>query len=478
MSLNSLLPKSLANRLVVLNVAAFYLLLGLAFLILYGSIGAVLQSRADNEFKEDVAEFAQILSDFGLDGVKEEMDKETLVEFDSSFLLLFDSSGAKVHATPMDYFQNYVPLVSVNESGLDDTKIVKFDNQYFELSDVSARIAHAPLSTEFQLIMGESTEERDEIMGLLALAFVSVFLFTLPTASMLVWGITRRAVMGIQSVQSAALDLKQGALSRRVRSEKQVEEVQTLADTFDAMADRIQRLVVEIQEMTENISHDLRTPIGRIRLLVESMAADTNKDTETERKSLQAISECDRLITMIDTSLDVSETEAGVVHSLPVDINMVELLRDACELFEALAEEKRIGISRNFLNVCIVSGQLNSVQRMIANLLDNAVKYTSYGGSIDVAMSKAEGILSIEISNTGFVIDENNYENIFNRFYRVDSSRSSDGCGLGLSYSRAVARAMGGDITVVSNQVSRNTFTLTMPFHELSANAQSTMIAV
>jgi len=93
-------------------------------------------------------------------------------------------------------------------------------------------------------------------------------------------------------------------------------------------------------------------------------------------------------------------------------------------------------------------------------------------------MSKAEGILSIEISNTGFVIDENNYENIFNRFYRVDSSRSSDGCGLGLSYSRAVARAMGGDITVVSNQVSRNTFTLTMPFHELSANAQSTMIAV
>jgi len=315
------------------------LLLGLAFLILYGSIGAVLQSRADNEFKEDVAEFAQILSDFGLDGVKEEMDKETLVEFDSSFLLLFDSSGAKVHATPMDYFQNYVPLVSVNESGLDDTEIVKFDNQYFELSDISARIAHAPLSAEFQLIMGESTEERDEIMGLLALAFVSVFLFTLPTASMLVWGITRRALMGIQSVQSAALELKQGALSRRVRSENQVEEVQTLADTFDAMADRIQRLFEEIQEMTENISHDLRTPIGRIRLLVESMAADTNKDTETERKSLQAISECDRLITMIDTSLDVSETEAGVVHSLPVDINMVELLRDACELFEALAEE-------------------------------------------------------------------------------------------------------------------------------------------
>jgi len=168
MSLGAWLPKSLSGRLVAYNVAAFYALLGLAFLTLYWAIGTVLESRSDNEFKEDTIEFSDILAQTGIEGVIEEMNNETFLEYDNSFMLLFKSPAKIIHETPMDYWQNFQPEPEKLQAAFEQVDNVLFDTRFFELNDTNARIVYAPLSPEILLVMAESTEETDEIMQLLA----------------------------------------------------------------------------------------------------------------------------------------------------------------------------------------------------------------------------------------------------------------------------------------------------------------------
>jgi signal transduction histidine kinase len=333
----------------------------------------------------------------------------------------------------------------------------------FEEVDKEARVIYGELSDQYQMIIGESTDEQDDVLELLLLAIIAVFILSLPIALLLVWGITRRSIAGIKRVSETALQLKRGNLSRRVNAVNEAEEVQTLADTFDSMADRIQQLISDMREMTDNIAHDLRTPISRIRLLSESMLSASDDVAQYQENADLTVRECDRLIDLINISLDVSETEAGISLDREKTFDIVEVVEDACELYDALAEEKAVRISQLLVERCDIRGDVHSIQRMVANLFDNAVKYSDQGGLISVLMKIEDAQVHITISNSGTVICESEFPKIFNRYYRIDSSRSGDGRGLGLSYARAVAKLHGGDILVKSDRISRvNTFTVVL----------------
>jgi signal transduction histidine kinase len=177
-----------------------------------------------------------------------------------------------------------------------------------------------------------------------------------------------------------------------------------------------------------------------------------------------AIEECDRLIEMINTMLFISRTEAGVTQPELAEMDIAALVRDACRLFKAPAEEKGIALDSRGPERLALSGDIRLVQRMVGNLLDNAIKYTRAGGRVDVAVrSPAGGRVEIEVRDTGPGISATDLPHVFERFYRGDPSRSRTGAGLGLSFARAVARAHGGDITAASSPGGGSTFTVTLP---------------
>lgn len=243
----------------------------------------------------------------------------------------------------------------------------------------------------------------------------------------------------------------------------QGDEIQQLADTFNAMLDRIRDLIAEMREMTDNIAHDMRSPLARIRAISEVAVSSASTSDDHKQAASTTIEECDRLLQMINATLDVAEAEAGTAAADVQTVDISELARDACELFEPVAEEKEIELTCELDSGCSIRGNVQNLQRMLANLLDNALKYTPPKGRVGINLGCEDDSIRVAVADTGIGIPAVDQARIFERFFRCDQSRTESGCGMGLSFSQAVARAHGGDISVNSEPGNGTTFTITFP---------------
>jgi signal transduction histidine kinase len=241
------------------------------------------------------------------------------------------------------------------------------------------------------------------------------------------------------------------------------DEIDQLAMTFNQMLDRIQTLVTEIRQMGDNIAHDLKSPLTRIRGSAEIALTTARSPAEYEAMAAGAIEECDRLLAMINTMLMISRTEAGVEKPARESLDLTALAREACELFGTPAEDQGIALACSVPETCPVTGDHRMLRRLIANLLDNALKYTQAGGSVELTVFQNAGSAALTVRDTGSGISAGDLPRIFERFYRCDQSRSVAGTGLGLSLARAIARAHGGEITVESRPGRGSAFTVTLP---------------
>jgi heavy metal sensor kinase len=288
----------------------------------------------------------------------------------------------------------------------------------------------------------------------------SLFIF----AAIIGWFMARRALAGVEAVTRTARHISESSLTERVPVKKHQDEIDQLAITFNQMLDRIQTLVTGIREMSDNIAHDLKSPITRIRGISEVSLSAGASEKEYENMAASTVEECDRLLDMINTMLVISRTEAGVNKLDAKELDIGAVVRDACELFRSPAEDKDLKLVCDVFGNFSISGDNRLIQRMIANLLDNAIKYTPAGGSVQVTVSTAnDTAIAVAVTDTGIGISEKDIPRIFDRFYRCDPSRSEAGIGLGLSFARAVARAHGGDISVFSKSGQGSTFTVTFP---------------
>jgi signal transduction histidine kinase len=264
------------------------------------------------------------------------------------------------------------------------------------------------------------------------------------------WFIARRAVSGIEAVTRTARQIADGALEKRVPSLPGQDEINRLATAFNEMIDRIQALVSGIREMNDHIAHDLKSPVTRIRGLAEVTLTTDRSLSGFETMAASTVEECDRLLDMINTMLVISETEAGVQRLQPEALDMAAVVREACELFEPFAEDKNVGLSCIAPDRAVIQGEIGKIQRMVSNLIDNAVKYTPSGGSVALILAEETDHVRLEVSDTGIGISETDLPHVFERFYRCDRSRSEPGSGLGLSLVKAIVLFHGGEIAVDS----------------------------
>ncbi len=459
------LPKTLGFRLTQWYTSAFLVCLVVAFIGLYVSLDAILNSRMDDDLREDIAEFQDWLTEEGVEKVTEEIQREASSSNQSEILLrLYDRKSNRVIASSdlSDWKGVELAPASLQQTGITSShpilETIKLSEQEYP-----ARIISAVIGPGLTLQVGETLEQKEEIMELLLKVFAGMFFVGIPLASGVGWFIARSAVKGIEEVSRAAKDLGMGELDRRVSVQEHGDEIQTLVNSFNAMAARIKSLIHEMREMTDNIAHDLRSPLTRIRAMAEIAQSHPESTKDNNKTAGDILKECDRLMHFINTTLDIAEMEAGATHAKKGPIDFSQLIADLCEFYEPVASEKSITLSISLEPNCQLIGDKHNLQRMVANLLDNAMKYSSPEGRIRVELLPSPHEYRLTIADSGVGIPFSDQNRVFDRFFRCDHSRSLDGCGLGLSFARSVARAHGGDIAVISETAKGSVFTCILP---------------
>lgn len=453
---------TVAFRLTLWYAAVFALTSGVGFLFFYLLIAAVIQERTDQELSEQVNRFATLLAVRGVEGVKQEAILEAQAAGEKKIFFRFlATNGSVFSSSNMSYWQN-IPVDRSAIATLVSTSRPVIDTIVIPDRKHKVRVLYNFISPSIILQLGQSQEYYSRFIDAFKRIFIGTMAFLILLAALIGWFMARRALSGVQAVTVTAQTIAEGSLEKRVPVKPRGDEIDQLADTFNHMLDRIESLVSGIKEMSDNIAHDLRSPITRIRGLAE-VTLTTGSGTVEEYENLAAstIEECDRLLDMINTMLLISKTEAGVGNLEAVEMNLAGVVRDACDLFKVAAEDKGIELTCHVPEQCVFNGDRSMIQRMVANLLDNAIKFTPAPGHVDVSLSGGDGLSPvIRVKDTGVGISDEDRLHIFKRFYRCDRSRSQSGIGLGLSLTKAVVKAHGGTIDVVSRSGTGSTFTV------------------
>jgi heavy metal sensor kinase len=462
-SKNRISPRhSLAFRLTLWYAGIFTLSSGVAFLLFYLLIATYMQEQIDQELLGQAKRFAALLSTEGVESAQ----GAALVEAQAAgvkkvFFCFLSLDGRAFSSSNMTYWKD-IPLDEKAVRALLRDGRPVLETCILPGQRDKIRILYALIGPDIILQMGQALEGQARFLAAFRQIFISTMALLILGAAGLGWFMARRAVSGVEAVTRTARKISGGTLGERVPVKGRGDEIDQLALTFNQMLDRMQTLLTEIREMTDHLAHDLRSPLTRIRGHAEVTLTTAGSLREYEALAADTIEECDRLLDLINTLLLISKTETGVQTLAAVEIDLTALVREACDLFGPTAEDKGLRWHYDLPEAHRMRGDARLIQRLLANLLDNAIKYTPSGGSVSIGLAEKEGRPIITVKDTGIGITAADLPRIFERFYRGDRSRSQEGIGLGLSLARAIARAHGGDLTASSTPQQGSTFTVTL----------------
>ena len=278
--------------------------------------------------------------------------------------------------------------------------------------------------------------------------------------------LTRRALQPIRSLIRTIREIQAGRMDARVPDPRTEDEFQELVMLFNHMLGRIESLLEAMKESLDNVAHDLRSPLTRLRVNAET-ALLSDQDEQSYREVLgNCIEESDRILVMLNTLMDISEAEAGALKLNLQNVDLSRVIEEVLDVYRFVAEEKNIEIrSTGPEEPLTIRADGTRLRQAVANLVDNAVKYTPPGGRVDIEVSEQPDGVDIIVRDTGAGIPEDDLPRIWDRLFRGDRSRSEKGLGLGLSLVRAIIQAHGGSVDVVSSVNEGSAFTVHLPFH-------------
>ncbi len=243
------------------------------------------------------------------------------------------------------------------------------------------------------------------------------------------------------------------------------DEIESLAKTFNQMIARLDEAFTTQRQFMEDISHELKTPLSVLKGELEVTLKRIRSTQEYETALHSSLEEVNSLVGIVENLLTLARFDAKTttLHAQPLDLNL--LIKDAVEAIQVLAFQKEIALQFNSAHTVDIIADTNQLKRLLLNILDNAIKYTPPGGKISIDLRQQKNTVDIDIIDTGIGIPEADLPHIFDRFYRVDKSRSSLGFGLGLSIAQSIAMAHGGKIYAKANSPQGSVFTISLPLN-------------
>ncbi len=317
----------------------------------------------------------------------------------------------------------------------------------------AARVRTLQFADGSRLLVGRALTERSNFQAIAAESLLSVLAadLLLGTAAGALLALYARRRLG--QINAIADEVLEGNLSVRIAVGEGGDEYDHLAQNINAMLDRIQRLVATVRGVSENIAHDLRTPLNRLRGRLEVALMAPRSPEEYEAVLKRAIAESDTIVDTFNGILKIARIKAGALSLPHSPVNLAEVMEELTDLYEAFAEESGVTIEANPSPVegVYVSGDPHLISQAAANLLDNAIKYSPNGGRVVISAAAGPSGASLTVADNGPGTPEGKRTAILDRFVRLDSTAGKQGFGLGLSFAAAVAEWHGANLELKDN---------------------------
>jgi len=264
----------------------------------------------------------------------------------------------------------------------------------------------------------------------------------------------------INTMNTIIVDVK---VNVRVPENKTDNLYHELNTVFNTLLEKIETLMNGIRNSLDNLAHDLRTPMTRLRITAEAAIRSKQGEQKLRESLIDCVDESERILLILNTILDVSEAENGAMELNPEQLDLPPLIEDIAEMYRYAAEEKNISVHTSCSEELNLLADRHRFRQVLANLLDNAIKYTPPGGRVNIVAENLEQNVRITVRDTGMGINDHELNYIWEHLYRGDKSRSKRGVGLGLSLVKAIVGAHAGYVEVHSKPGTGSSFSVYIP---------------
>jgi signal transduction histidine kinase len=311
-----------------------------------------------------------------------------------------------------------------------------------------AKVQRFDLAGGFHLLVGRDVQVRARLSTLLTSALLWAVLVVIAMAGVGVYIVRSLFRRTLANVSATALAIAGGDFSRRVRLSGRGDEFDQLAETINDMLDRITRLMDGVRQVSNAIAHDLRTPITRARARLEEAVVHASTEAELRAAIERATADLDGIVAVFQALLRIAEIEAGSRRSAFSSVDFAPVLAGVVELYEAVAEDRGLTITADISAHLPIHGDRELLQQAVANLLDNAVKFSPPGQSVEVTARPTAAGTDITVTDHGPGIPAEDRDHVTERFFRGEKARSTPGAGMGLALVQAVAQLHGGTLAL------------------------------
>ena len=467
MFLEYLNPKSLVNlrktitfRLILWYSAFFILSTSFLFILAYFLLSSSVRRKDREETHQKLSEYAAQYQAGGITALKNEVGLEGRSATENPlFVRIVKARNVTVFLNAPEHWKDF------DLTDLDGNSRNSGQPIYLQTRDrgKGLEVESTVLADGSVLQVGQSTAEQEALLETFREVFTG---FMIPAIILGIGGgsfLAYRALRPLRNLIQTIRSVSTGRMDARVPISQSRDELDALVILFNSMLEKIERLIKGMHGSLDAVAHDLRTPLARLRGTAE-LALRSEPSQETSKEALaDCVEEADRILTMLNTLMDISEAETGAMKLHLEDLNISGLIKDTVELYEHVAEDKQVLLHTACPKDLYLTADANRMRQVMANLMDNAVKYTPSGGRIDFEAFQNDHHVVISIKDSGIGISPEETPKIWNRLYRGDQSRSQRGLGLGLSLVKAVVQAHNGHIEVSSEPHVGSLFSLYLP---------------
>jgi signal transduction histidine kinase len=443
-----LLAKTLRSstlRLALLAIAIFGAAVIGLFSYVYWSTTSFVRSRADGAIAAEQQSLLRAHQSDGQPGLIAKIEQHAVEQrLAGGEYLLVDASGARLAGNLAGWPSAFVATNGWATFSAPDT-VPPTDKAPL------VRAAVTTLSDGSRLLVGQSVDDLEAFARKIETALLVTVVLIFVLAAVASVSVTRRTVGRIEAINATSRAIMQSGLGERIPMRGTRDEWDQLAANLNSMLDRIEGLMAQVKQVSDNVAHDLRTPLARMRGRLEK-AYTAPGATERERALIgDTLADLEGVLRMFSSLTRISQIEANGRTDTARPVDLSEIAREVTELFDAAAEDKGGRLAVTGDAAVPVLGDRDLLFDAVANLVDNAIKHGRDGGQVTVAVSQRAGGNEICVADDGPGIPAQERKHVFKRFYRLERSRRMPGNGLGLSLVAAVARLHGAHIEMEDN---------------------------